>query len=82
MTAPTVIGRIIRNARIQRFSRCGVLRFRASPRSSGPAPWVLRARQAPLPEPDLDSRNRPPTPIERRARLPVRGVLVFGGTQS
>ncbi len=81
MAAPTVVEWII-CPRDVRFSRCGALRFRASTEASGPPPWVLQARCVPLPEPDRGFRNPDPTPTERRARLPVRGVFVFGGTQS
>lgn len=81
MAVPTVVARSIR-LRVERLSRCGVLRFRASPDASGPPPWAVRARRAPLPEPDNGSRNRYPTPTQRRARLPVRGVFILRGTQS
>ena len=81
MTAQTVVERFS-SPRIERSSRCGALRFRASPEIPGPPPWVLRARPAPLPEPDCGSRNRPPTQTQRRARPPVRGVFILGGTQS
>ena len=81
MAAPTVVERIIRPRDI-RSSRCGALRFRSSTEASGPPPWVLQARRVQLPEPDRGVRKPDPTPTERRARLPVRGVFVFGGTQS
>ena len=82
MAAPNVAGRIIRRLRAERSSRCGVLRLRASPEASGPPPWAPWARPAQPPEPDNGFRNRHPTPTQRRARLPVRGVFTFGGTQS
>ena len=81
MTVATAVARII-GPPVERSSRCGVLRFRASPKAFGQPRWVLRTRCAPLPEPDNGSRNRFPTPTQRRARLPVRGVFIFGGTQS
>ena len=82
MAAPNVAGRIIRRLRAERSSRCGALRFRASPEASCPPPWAPWARLAQPPEPDDVSGNRLPTPTERRTRFPVRGVFVFGGTQS
>ena len=81
MTVATAVARII-GPRDIRSSRCGALRFRASTEASGPPPWVLQARRVPLPEPDRGFRKPDPTPTERRARLPVRGVFIFGGTQS
>ena len=81
MTVATAVARII-GPPVERSSRCGVLRFRASTEASGPPPWVLQARRVPLPEPDRGFRKPDPTPTERRARLPVRGVFIFGGTQS
>ena len=81
MAAPNVAGKIIR-PRVKRSSRCGALRFRTSPEASGPPPWVLQARRVPLPEPNHGFREPAPTPTQRRARLPVRGDFIFGGTQS
>ena len=81
MAVPNVAGEIIPRLRAER-SFCVAQRFRVSTAASGPPPWALQARRVPLPEPDRGFRKPAPSPTERRARLPVRGVPYFGGMQS
>ena len=81
MIARTATGRIIRSLRLRASAARSARRTPPSPEAPGPPPWVVRARPAPLPEPDAGSRNRLTTPSQRRARPDVRGTFMFGGMQ-